>query len=91
MAIIYILKFLGVIVSVAMADICWVYYFVKVEERKSFAAGVWSTLIIALGAFSIENYVNDSTFIIAAGIGAFLGTYASIEYKKRKEEKNKKS
>lgn len=82
---IYIIKFISIIVSVALADICWVFYFIKVEERKAFAASTWSTIIIALGAFSVENYVTDNTFVFAAMIGAFIGTYASIIYKKRKE------
>ena len=82
---IYLIKFTSIIISVALADICWVYYFIKVEERKAMAASIWSTIIVALGAFSVENYVNDNTFVLAAMIGAFIGTYISIKYKKTKE------
>lgn len=85
----YWLKFFGVLVSVAIADVCWTYYFIKVEERKSIAAGLWSAVIMLLGAFSVENYVHDKSFIIAAVIGAFIGTSLSIHFKKNKENANK--
>ena len=86
----YWLQFLGVAVAVALADICWTYYFIKVEERKAIMAGVWSSLLIILGAFSIENYVHDKTLIIAAALGAFIGTAGSIYFKKRKEDGKQK-
>lgn len=85
----YWIKFFGVILAVCVGDICWTYYFIKVEERKSFAAAVWSMAIMACGAFSVNTYVDDKSFIIAALIGAFIGTYASVWYKKRKEENKK--
>lgn len=86
----YWLKFLGVILAVCIADICWTYYFLKVEERKAFAAALWSMAIMACGAFSVNTYVDDKSFVFAALIGAFLGTYASVWYKKKKEERDKK-
>ena len=82
---VYILKFLGVMVSMILADICWTYYFIKVEERKSLAAGIWSSLIIVFGMFSVINYVDDRSLTIAAIIGAFIGTYVAVEVKKRKK------
>jgi hypothetical protein len=84
--VIYIIKFLGVMVSMILADICWTYYFIKVEERKSIAAGIWSSLIIVFGMFSVINYVDDRTLTIAAILGAFIGTYIAVEIKKRKEQ-----
>ena len=84
---IYIIKFISIIISVALADICWVFYFIKIEERKAMAASLWSAIIVALGAFSVENYVEDNTFVFAAIIGAFIGTYISIIYKKKREIK----
>lgn len=85
---VYIIKFMSIILSVALADICWVFYFIKIEERKAMAASIWSAVIVALGAFSVENYVADNTFVFAAIIGAFIGTYISIKFKKKKDERN---
>lgn len=83
----YLLQFLGVLVAMFLADICWAYYFIKIEERKSTAAGIWAVLIYMFGAFTVTSYMQDRTLIIAAMIGSFLGTYLTIEYKKRKEKK----
>ncbi len=88
MTTIYVLKFLGVMLAMTLADICWTYYFIKVEERKSLAAGMWSALIIVFGMFSIINYVDDRTLTVAAIIGAFLGTFIAVEIKRRKEKKD---
>jgi hypothetical protein len=88
MTTIYVLKFLGVMLAMTLADICWTYYFIKVEERKSLAAGMWSALIIVFGMFSIINYVDDRTLTVAAIIGAFLGTFIAVEVKRRKEKKD---
>ena len=75
------IKYILVVLSVLVADICWTFYFMKAAERKSIAASVWSTLIILCGAFSVDSYVTDSRFISAAAIGAFIGTYIAVEYK----------
>jgi hypothetical protein len=81
----YWTQFAIVFFAVALADVCWTFYFIKVEERKVIAASLWSSGIMLLGAISIESYVQDKTFIIASVLGAFVGTALSILYKKRKE------
>lgn len=83
----YPLQFLGVLIAMFLADIAWAYYFIKIEERKSVAAGVWAVMIYMFGAFTVTSYMSDKTLIVAAMIGSFLGTYCTIEYKKRKENK----
>jgi len=83
----YSLQFLGVLVAMFLADVCWAYYFIKIDERRSVAAGMWAVLIYMFGAFTVTSYMQDKTLIIAAMIGSFLGTYLTVEYKKRKENK----
>jgi uncharacterized membrane protein YfcA len=61
----------------------------KVEERSSLSASMWSSLIIVFGMFTTMNYVDDKSLSIAAIIGAFIGTYIAIEMKKIKEKKVK--
>ena len=87
---IYAFKFLSVMVAMILADICWTYYFIKVDERKSVLARMWASLIIVFGMISVINYVEDRTLTIAAIIGSFIGTYIAVETKKRKEDKIKK-
>ena len=83
---IYILKFIGVMAAMFVADVCWAYYFIKIEERRSVSAGLWGSALYICSAFTVTSYINDKTFIIAAVIGGFVGTYASVEFKKRKEK-----
>ena len=80
----YILAFLGVMVAMIIADICWTYYFIKVEERKAIAAGIWSSFITVSGSFITTSYVEDKSLIIAAVIGAFIGTAGTVYFKKKK-------
>lgn len=86
---IYALQFIGVMTSMILADISWTYYFIKVEERKSLSAGIWSALIVVFGIFTTINYVEDRTLIVAAIIGAFIGTFLAVEIKNRNEAKKK--
>lgn len=72
-----------------LVDICWTYYFINVTERKALASGIWASLILIFGAFTIMNYIEDNTLLIAAIIGLFIGTAGSVEYKNWRE--NKKS
>lgn len=84
---IYILQFIGVMTSMILADVSWTYYFIKVEERKSLSAGIWSALIVVFGIFTTINYVEDRSLVVAAIIGAFVGTFLAVEIKKRNEAK----
>ena len=85
----YLAKFVLVTVAMIIADICWTYYFLKVEERKAIASGVWSALIIIASAFTTTNYVEDKSLIPAAVLGAFIGTAGTVWYKKKKENDKK--
>lgn len=86
----YLLKFVLVMLAMIIADICWTVYFLKVEERKAIASGVWSALIIVGSAFTTTSYVEDKSLIPAAVIGAFIGTAGTVWYKKRAEQNDKK-
>ena len=77
--------------AMALTDICWAYYFMKVDERKSVSASLWAVALFICGATVTTNYVSDKSLLIAAAIGSFIGTYVTIEYKKRKENKTKEN
>jgi predicted ABC-type exoprotein transport system permease subunit len=77
-------------IAMFIADICWVYYFIKIDERKSLAAGLWGSAIYICGAFTVTSYITNKTFVLAAILGSFLGTYVTIEYKKIKEKNKRK-
>jgi len=69
----------------ALADVCWTLYFIDVEERKAHPAAFWSAMIILVTAFTVTNYVENKIYIIAAFIGAYIGTFGTIKWKKKKE------
>ena len=83
---IYAVKFILVMLAMVVADVCWTYYFLKVEERKPMAAGIWSALIIVASSFITTSYVEDKSLVPAAVLGAFLGTAGTVYYKKKKEK-----
>lgn len=85
----YILKFMTVMLSMALADVCWTLYFMKVAEKKAVQAAFWGSIIILFGAISTTSYVDDHSLVIAAVVGAFLGTYATIKFKANKESNEK--
>lgn len=85
----YFAKFCLVTLAMIIADVCWTYYFLKVEERKVMASGIWSALIIIGSAFTTTSYVEDRSLIPAAVLGAFIGTAGTVWYKKRKEDGKK--
>jgi len=83
----YLIKFLTVMISMILADICWATYFIKVSSKESMKAGIWSMLIILFGAFCTTEYVHDKSLIIAAMLGAFIGSYITVEKSKSNTEK----
>jgi peptidoglycan biosynthesis protein MviN/MurJ (putative lipid II flippase) len=83
----YVIKFILVMLAMIVADVCWTYYFLKVEERKPIDAGIWSSLIIVASAFITTSYVADKSLVPAAVLGAFIGTAGTVYYKKKKENK----
>jgi hypothetical protein len=80
---IYLAKFLFVMIAMALTDMCWAYYFMKVEERNAPQAGMWAVLLFLSGAVVTTNYVGDNTLVFAAALGAFIGTYFTVKFKKK--------
>jgi len=84
---VFALKFIIVTVAMFLADVCWTMYFIETEKRKSITAGLWSSAILLFGSVVTINYVDDHRLLAAAIVGSFLGVVATIEYKKRKDNK----
>lgn len=81
----YIIKFVTVMASMILADVCWTKYFMTVAEKRAIPAGLWSAAIILFGAVCTTEYVSDRSLIIAAMIGAFIGSSATVFFKSKKE------
>jgi hypothetical protein len=84
MTVTFIIKFILVILSVTLADICWAKYMHWAAQKHPLKAGLWSVLIISCGIFSFVSYMEDHRLIPAAMIGAFIGTYLAVAHSKSK-------
>ena len=83
----YIVKFILVMFSMILADICWTMYFIEVDKRRPVPSGIWGSAIMVFGAFTTVHYVGDNRLLIAAIIGSFIGTAGTVYYKNKKEKK----
>ncbi len=77
------MTFILVMAAVALADVFWTLYFIATEQRKAVAAAAWSASIVLLSAYTVTEYVHDRKLVIAAVLGAFIGTYATVRFKKK--------
>ena len=81
----FAIKFILVMLAMIVADVCWAMYFIEIDKRRVYAAGAWASIIIIASAFITTSYVEDKSMVPAAALGAFIGTAATVYYKKRKE------
>ena len=81
----FIWQFLIVMASMIGVDASWTIYFIKVEERKAIQAGIWSAMIMIFGMLVTISYVHDRRLMIAAVMGAFIGTAGTVYLKKQKK------
>jgi glycerol uptake facilitator-like aquaporin len=82
----YWLKFGLIMFLMMFVDMCWAKYTLATQEKNPLAAGNWSVGIMLCGSFVTVNYVSDKTYIIAAALGAFIGTYLTVLHSRRKAD-----
>ena len=70
-------------IAMAFVDVCWTLYFINLVERRAHAAALWSTMIILITAFIFTIYIKDAIYIMAASIGAYIGTLGTITWEKK--------
>lgn len=74
-------NYLLVFLATALADVAWTMYFIEVERRRKVLAATWSASIVALGTFTVTEYVHNPRLAVAAVAGAFVGTWATLAWK----------
>jgi hypothetical protein len=77
------LQFFLTLVAMAITDAFWTLYMLEVAAKRALRAGFWSAAIIALTGLTIVSYIDDWRMLIAAVIGAFLGTYITVTQHKK--------
>jgi len=75
----YALKFLLVMGLMVLVDACWAGYTLAMQKKHPLQSGLWSVGIMLCGAWVTVNYMEDRTLLLAAVIGAFVGTYGTGE------------
>lgn len=73
-----------VVVFLAMfgLDFVWSYYTRAITNHIAASAAHWSVGILVLNGVVTRGYVEDWTLFFPAVAGAWLGTYASIKWRK---------
>ena len=71
---------LGVVAATALTDAICVLYTSSVVHRRDLAAANWGSLTYMLSAFAVISFTNNSTYVVFAALGAWIGTYATMKY-----------
>ena len=64
-------------------DAVWARYNMATADKRTLAAGVYSVAIYIMNSGLVIFYVVDHWLLVPAVAGAFFGTVASIEMRKR--------
>jgi hypothetical protein len=71
---------LGVAVSTAATDACYVMFNAAVSSRKRVPAASWSSVWYLLSAFAVISYTSNWIYVCFAAIGSWIGAYASMTF-----------
>lgn len=78
----YILNSLMIFSIMVIVDVIWTLYLSSVQNNKPFSAGLCSIFIYLTSAITTTKWVENKNYILPALVGAFLGTYLVVKYKK---------
>jgi len=79
------LLFTFTFIAMAITDAVWAKYMIAVADKRALPAGIYSALIMILGGVVVLSYTEDKRMLLAAVLGAFVGTYFTIKLENRKE------
>ena len=80
------IMFIAVFLAMMITDIMWAKYTLAVAFLKPVLSGIYSAVIILMGAVTVVAYVEDRSMLIPAMLGAFVGTYYTIKRARDYEE-----
>lgn len=85
MSLLFVLRFIGVMITIALADMCWARYMIFVAEKKALPSAIWGTLIMVGSIIGVRSYTTDDRMIAAVIIGGFFGTYFTVKREAKKK------
>ncbi len=77
----FAVSFAVVAVGMAFCDAFWTMYVTQANERRAQAAGFSSIMIVLINSYVVLEYVHDRRLVIAAALGAYVGTVVPIKWK----------
>jgi len=79
-----LLKFLGVFICMTLVDVFFTLYTRRVGQGKAFQSGIFAMVILLFSGYVVISYVEDFRYLIAAMLGSFIGTYATVKIDAKK-------
>lgn len=74
------IKYIVIFFALVLTDIVWALYIRWAAQGKALRAALSSILIYVISAFTFGEFIKDVWIIIPAGLGCFVGTYATIKW-----------
>ncbi len=78
----YILNIISVFVSTAVLDWLWAMYVVHTSKMNKYLASFYAMGITFISAYVVTRYVQDNSLILPATLGAFVGTFIPLHFRK---------
>ncbi len=76
---------LGVTCSTAATDAVYVLFTSAVSARRRISAANWSGLWYVLSAFAVISYTSNSTYVMFAALGSWLGAFCAVTWLRRRD------
>ena len=67
-------------------DVCWVLYTRSAMRNNSYQAALWALMLHLFSATATLAYVDDKRYLTATALGTLLGTFAVVEWSRRKDK-----
>jgi hypothetical protein len=77
----------GVAASTAATDAVYVMFNAAVMARRPARAATWSALWYLLSAFAVISYTGNSTYVLFAASGSWIGAYFSVRWLGRSDSR----
>ena len=78
----YVITFLALFVT----DIFYTQYLSSVNNKQAVKASAWAAVVFIVASVAVINYTEDHWQLIPAALGAFAGTWAGIQWRKRQDK-----
>ena len=78
----YVITFLALFVT----DIFYTQYLSSVNNKQALKASAWAAVVFIVASVAVINYTEDHWQLIPAALGAFTGTWAGIQWRKRQDK-----